>query len=314
MSFLAILISLAMLYKLGSISRFQSDQWFYQWLELYRVNEPLTLLHTLIAVLLPSFLLVVIYSLFAGWFWGLAELVISLAVILFSLGRGDFKAVLKQYAEACQQQTVNADDAKQSLLALSDITLSDVSSVEAASACSGASAKHQFASLHLQIREQQFYCTLQRIFAVIFWFALFGPVAVFAYRLLVLYLRYYQQMADQADQPLTDSMSYKLLHLFEWPVARLQGLCYAVVGELKQTFSLWLSVCLNPFLSSSRITALLGASALNLQAQWNSDRYLDGRTEGELYKKAADEVRQMLALYDRALMVAVTLLALYVIV
>ncbi|NRA42290.1 MAG: regulatory signaling modulator protein AmpE [Pseudomonadales bacterium] len=313
MSFLAILISLAMLYKLGSISRFQPDQWFYQWLELYHVNEPLTLLHALIAVLLPSFLLALIYSLFAGWFWGLAELVISLAVILFSLGRGDFKAVLRQYADACQQQTVKADDAKQSLIALSDITLSDVSLAAPASTSAVMSTKQQFASLHLQIREQQFYCSLQRIFAVIFWFAVLGPIAVFAYRLLVLYLRYYQQMADQADQPLSKSAAYQLLHLFEWPVARLQGLCYAVVGELKQTFSLWLSVCLNPFLSSSRITALLGASALNLQAQWNSDRYLDGRSEDELYKKAADEVRQMLALYDRALMVAVILLALYVI-
>lgn len=68
----------------------------------------------------------------------------------------------------------------------------------------------------------------QRIFAVLFWFALLGPVAAVIYRMVAL--------ATQANV----SKTTEVLGILDWLPVRFFSLAFALVGNFVKTFSYWL--------------------------------------------------------------------------
>ncbi|MCY1441295.1 hypothetical protein D9M71_576040 [compost metagenome] len=64
----------------------------------------------------------------------------------------------------------------------------------------------------------------QSFFAVIFWYALLGPVAALAYRLLAL-------TAEHAAQPAIRERAAQMRHAFDWLPARALVASFALVGD-----------------------------------------------------------------------------------
>ena len=319
MSFLAIIISVGLFYFLGSAKLFHHDKWFYRWLDLFSYQQPFQALHVLTVLGLPCLALLLIYQQAGTFLWGLPELALSIIVIMYSIGRGEYKGVLSKYAKQWRKETISYEFAEQALQRLQQSShyqcITDGESDVKAEDLYG---------LHIQIREQLYYCSLQRVFAVLFWLAVLGPVAAFAYRLLVLYLRYFCQLSQaglQAQDNTEDALpgqnaekmtfAYQLLYFLEWPASRLQGLCYALVGNFSQVITLWLNTVTDFKLSISYYLSSLANATLDFQTQWGSAIYTSSRSEEELAKKAADEIFMSIALYQRSLVFSLLGIALF---
>lgn len=80
----------------------------------------------------------------------------------------------------------------------------------------------------------------QRIFAVIFWFALLGAVGVVLYTLIAslrIELEGQEQLSENEDSLLKATIESE--GLLDWVPVRLLGLTYALVGEFGPTFQVW---------------------------------------------------------------------------
>ena len=304
MDFLAIIISLLVLKFIGSASRLHFDAWFDTWLGILAGIKGKSALHFLAAVLIPSIFLLAVYLAIDNWFWGGAELVLSVYVLLYSVGRGKYKSLLREYKKKWRLGDVSVkdiQDLKQKLLFTNkNIENKSVSSDVVESALVNNDANESVYQQHFFLRETIFYVGFERVFVVLFWFALFGPVAAFLYRLISLYL---------SREP-NNSPANQLLFVLEWPAARVMGLCYGVVGDFAKLLQTWLSLAGNLQVSIQVFINTVASAAINFQSQWLSEDFISARNEAELSKFAADEVDQMLALYNRALMCMLVFVAL----
>lgn len=69
---------------------------------------------------------------------------------------------------------------------------------------------------------------MRQLFAPLFWFLLLGPVAALAYYLL--------RLCAEARVSAVPALAARLLHLADWPVARLLALSFALAGDFVATW------------------------------------------------------------------------------
>lgn len=91
-----------------------------------------------------------------------------------------------------------------------------------------------------------FNAAFSRIFVLVFYFSLGGPVAVVMYRSVYLFSRGSIQAQDGAGvpkkmrwEPSSVVLAHDLLDLLDWLPSRLLGLTYALVGRFAPSFNLW---------------------------------------------------------------------------
>lgn len=72
-----------------------------------------------------------------------------------------------------------------------------------------------------------------RVFAVVFWFVLLGPLGALAYRLII------EQAVTDAAADAGDGLAQRSARLLLWAPARLLALAYAVAGSLTHAFDRW---------------------------------------------------------------------------
>lgn len=102
-----------------------------------------------------------------------------------------------------------------------------------------------------------------RIFAVIFWFVLLGPLGAVAYRIMVLLDR----LAKNSGSPFFSltKTTKELRGIFDWIPARLTALCYAVVGNFSSTFGYWLDSVFTGINHNRSLLAECGRMALKIE-------------------------------------------------
>ncbi|MCK5880775.1 MAG: regulatory signaling modulator protein AmpE [Sinobacterium sp.] len=304
MDFLAIIISLLVLIYAGSASRFQSDVWFEGWISKVLSFKKKTVLHFILAVSLPCLLLQIIYVTLGDLLWGSVELLLSVMVLLYSIGRGKYKSVLKKYQDLWRTQTISAEG----FLAIEHELCSQ--------SCHPTHAEVSSDSLYKQhhtMRELMFYIGFERVFAVLFWFAILGPVGALFYRLVSLYTAKQPCMGDE-EAIERHALASKVLFVLEWPAARLVGLCYGVVGDFAKVMQAWLSLAGNVQMAVPLFISSIAGASLNFKYQWLSDHFISARNDAELSKFAADEVGKILALYNRSTVCMLVLVALFEII
>lgn len=155
-------------------------------------------------VLLPvavlGLLLVLLKPLAYGWL----ALPVHLLVLVYSLGRGDLLAALGPFRDAWRR----GDSQAAYHVAERDLGLQ----------------AEEGETLLLRVQGHLLWQAYQSFFAVIFWYALLGPVAALAYRLLAL-------TAEQASQPALGERAQQLRHGFDWLPARVLAASFALVGN-----------------------------------------------------------------------------------
>lgn len=142
------------------------------------------------------------------------HLPISVVILLYSFGRGEFSELLDAYTSAC------AVDNWELAFSSAQKTGIDVSNV----------STEDWRSLHYLMLEGAAYRGFERMFAVLFWFFLIGPLGALAYRLVFLY-----HLQHGAQNPLVK----KTLWLIEWPAARVLGLSFALTGNFAACVVRW---------------------------------------------------------------------------
>jgi AmpE protein len=279
MDFFAILIAWAAVQFWGSGGVIQKDEWFER-LQLMALKIPASSVRLFVVFALPVLLLFAVLWLISPILFGLPLFILSVAILLYSLGRGDFQILLKLYLNSWQRGDL--EGAYQHGRGFST-ELCD-SGVDNAS------------ELHLSVRKAVFYQGFERWFAVVFWFVLLGPAGALAYRLLFMLAA--SRSLPQQDR---DTAANGLFYL-EWAPVRLLGLAFAIVANFDTCIGVW-----RQHLSSDQPSA----EVLDSIGMKSLPSYIpDGQIDGEQFvKSAADELTAVQLLLSRSLLCWVCVVA-----
>jgi len=99
------------------------------------------------------------------------------------------------------------------------------------------------------------------MFAVLFWFALFGPVAAVLYRMVSLLKRAAQQPAYSSLAVSTEIMQSVL----DWLPTRFFSLCFALVGNFVKAFNYWIDMVATGWSRNHEVLESCGRLALGLE-------------------------------------------------
>lgn len=189
----------------------------------------------LVPVLLLGVLLVLLKSVAYGWL----ALPVHLLVLIYGLGRGDVLAALGPFRDAWRRDDMEAAY----LVAARDL---------------GVQADEP-AELLTRVQGYLLWQAYQSFFAVIFWYALLGPVAVLAYRLLAL-------TTEQAQQVALREHAQQLRHGFDWLPARVLASSFALVGDFLSVSRALLHELLNWQIPAAQLVDHAGRAAANTSA------------------------------------------------
>ncbi|MBD2859761.1 regulatory signaling modulator protein AmpE [Spongiibacter sp. KMU-158] len=213
MEFLAVLIAWGAVQFWGSGGVVQQDGWFGRWREILSAIK-LSWLRLFLVVIPPAILAGLLLALFDGVLFGLFELILSVILLLYSLGRGDFQIQLRMY----RNSWIHGDLA-------GAFHHGQGFSVE----LNEAGAENAL-ELHHSVRRAILYQGFERWFAVVFWFVALGPVAALVYRLLFLI------SSDKEIEQNERNTVAQILYYFEWTPARLLGFAFGLVGHFECCF------------------------------------------------------------------------------
>src|SRR3990167_5978096 len=194
----------------------------------------------LVPVLLLGVLLVLLKSVAYGWL----ALPVHLLVLIYGLGRGDVLAALGPFRDAWRRDDTEAAY----LVAARDLGVQADEPGELLTRVQGYLLWHAY----------------QSFFAVIFWYALLGPVAVLAYRLLAL-------TTEQAQQVALRERAQQLRHAFDWLPARGVASSFALVGDFVSVSRALLHELLNWQISAAQLVDHAGRAAANTPASAPGD-------------------------------------------
>ncbi|MEN0107532.1 MAG: regulatory signaling modulator protein AmpE [Pseudomonas sp.] len=187
-----------------------------------------------VLVLLPLAALALLLAVISVPLHGWLALPVHLWVLVYSLGRGDPLVALGPFRDAWRREDVEAAY----LVAQRDL------GVEAGDAD----------SLLQQAQGFLLWQGYQSFFAVIFWYALLGPLAALAYRLLAL-------TAERAEDPALRARAAQWRHAFDWLPVRLLAGSFALVGSFVAVSRALLHELLNWNIPAAQLIANSGRAA-----------------------------------------------------
>ena len=240
MYFVAILIAFALLLYWGSLRFFQHDEWF-EFLHDASVNltEKSWLVY-FITVIFPTILLMFVLLLVHHKLYDLIYLLLAVGVLIYSLGRTDYNAVITDYL--CVWQKGEYEKLPLVLQAFGNVPVEFGEGLE---------------KTHVTARDCYIYSAFQSVFAVLFWFVALGPAAVFLYRLNSLFVSRNNWRVAKCIQG-----------CLEWPAASLASLTFVLMGSFDKGVSVWFKTIFNGGMSVRNIIHANALASLGLNMQW----------------------------------------------
>lgn len=201
MTFLTLLLALVLEHFSSWRHRLQKDGW---WLSLLnRAQGQTPWLALVVLVVLPSALLALVLWLLNPLMYGWLVSPLHVLVLLYSLGRGEVMQRLGPFRDAWRRD----DQVGAKHVAERDL---DIDSTEPE-------------TLLRDVQDYLVWQGYQGFFAVIFWYALLGPVAALAYRLLIL--------MQEHTEPEQRQRATRILHAVDFIPVRVLATTFAVVGH-----------------------------------------------------------------------------------
>lgn len=233
----------------------------------FRLSERFANWPPIIPVVLLAFLLVlpvvaVVLSLGASFF-GYTYFVIAIVVLFFSLGPQDIGEDVDEYCRA-----IEADDEERIASTAKALIERDAP----------ANARERINLVEESVCVQ----ANNRLFAVIFWFVLLGPLGAWTYRVTDLIRRravFNVARDDGVTMPANTVEAAQALHgWLAWIPARLTAIGYAMAGSFEGALSAWRNpgeiAAMTPNEQSEYLLARVGIGALALHA-------IDGESEAD---------------------------------
>ncbi|MBT8766289.1 regulatory signaling modulator protein AmpE [Pseudomonas boanensis] len=190
-------------------------------------------------VVLPLVLLALLLAALEPLAYGWLALPVHILVIIYSLGRGDVLADLGPFRDAWRRgDTQGAYHVAERDLGLEADAGDD---------------------LLQQVQGYQLWQAYQGFFAVIFWYALLGPVAALAYRLLAL-------TVEHASLPALRERAEQVRHAFDWVPVRVLTASFSLVGNFVAVSRVLLHELLSWEISARSYIDLAGRAAAEVPA------------------------------------------------
>ena len=207
-------LALAFLQVWGARNPLHKDTWFFAWREKFfskdaaRISE----LKSFACIFVPVIVLGLAFELLLAqspWLM----LPVAVIVLLYSFGRGEFAEIVREYTQACYVEDWDSATNRASRFHV------EIDSIE----------KDDWPTLHRHVFDEAGYRGFERMFAVLFWFFLLGPVGALMYRLVFL----------QVSKDSQDKLAERWLWLLEWPAVRVLGLSFALTGNFSGCITQW---------------------------------------------------------------------------
>lgn len=303
MKFIIIVIGILLLQRMGSLSQLQRDGWYRQWtVRVYKQKwlGSIPDIKLLVSLLVPLFVLVGALLLLGNHWFGMPVFVVSFLVFLYSLGRGNLEEDIEGYREDLRRDDLQA--------AYHDAAEFNVTKEVGVS--------ENWSELHDEVVGALSYRYFERYFAVIFWFVLAGAPGALLYRLLVLH----SEIAAKGCYEHDSQRVQHGLHLMEWLPVRLMGLSLAFVGNFTACLESLRASLLSGSISTlsairSYVLAALALGSIKTISEQRTEEKVEEQIEETLSIKneAETEVTEIRALFSRAFMLALCLVAFLII-
>lgn len=283
MKLLALLIGLAVERLATQLFHLRQLRWLDNAIDFgFRQAERLANWPALILVVVIAFLLVLPIGLvrfgLGDTLFGFPYLILAIFVLFFSLGPKDIGEDVDEYCEAVENDDAELIESTAKALIEDDVP-------------------EDAARRIVMVEEAVCIQANNRLFAVVFWFVLLGPVGAWAYRVTDLIRRRAVFNALREDQPGGDTLveSTERMHgWLAWIPARLTAVGYAMAGSFDGALSAWRADDENAPATqhehSERLLARVGTGALainDLEGESDAERGVRGATaaNGLVYRQ-----------------------------
>lgn len=232
----------------------------------------------LAVTILPAIVTVtLLYWLLCSVAYGLVAMLLSVAVLLYSLGPADLYHQVNNYFAANENK-----DKEQAATLLTEILGDKPPQTE---------AKAQRALTETILGQAN-----ERLFAVVLWFALLGPAGALLYRMATLS----KQNASSEDGILKNCQNEAnlLVDVLNWLPARVMGIVYFLAGNFSTGFSCWIKHAWMGFKANHILLVECPMLALGLKTDKAAGASLD-------------DSHAALDLVDRSLIIVLFLFALF---
>ncbi|MCP1728417.1 AmpE protein [Natronospira proteinivora] len=259
MTFLAIIAALALERALQAahLEHFRQVGWFGHYRD--QVLKPISALPgasgplgVAILCLIPTLIILGLVWLLAQWSVLLA-FGFSIVVLLYCLGPGELLGQLRRYIDAHDPENTEAEEpariAAQVMESETELTPED--------------------DAHRAVTESALVRANDRLFAVIFWFAILGPAGAILYRSADLLRR---SEVSPGQTPATGLAQYAVIFdgILSWLPARLLAISYALTGSFEEAVADWKAYyeeCTEAFFETSEgVLSCTGCGALRISA------------------------------------------------
>ena len=246
--------------------------------QIARLRGWVALLGVLSLVAVPLLPVLLVSLAFTDVLWDLPYLAFAVLVLLFSLGPRDLGEEVDEYCDAIRSEDQEAADRIARELLGADQTENDEAVVRAV-----------------------FIQANNRIFGVVFWFILLGPVGAWLFRVTDLLRRRAHFEAERVPELKQALTHIEVVHgVLGWLPARLAALGYAISGSFDDALSCWRAYAASGdepiHHTNDEIVACVGCGALSL---------VEGDTEGPDHG-----ARKAMRLVTRTIFVWTTVIAL----
>jgi len=233
LSYLAFLLATAVYWMQGTGAPLQRDFGRSALGERVAAIEPPLWLRFILMVVVPVASLALLVALLTGILGGIIELIVGVAVLLFSFGRLDFPTVTERYLARARH-----GDAAGAALVLEE--------------CGLDGAAHDNDGFAADAARIFLYEGFQRWFAPVFYFLLLGPYGALAYRLTIL-----DNSGRRGDLLVTAA---------DWLPARMLVLTFAAVGSFAGAWNVLKERAFEPEVATEDLLLESAESALALDS------------------------------------------------
>lgn len=217
-------------------------------------------------------LVAIIQFVLQGVLYGFLSLVFQILIVLYCLGPQNFWAD----AFACINAMVHGESQE----------------IKEKSALAFGLTGKKFS--HQRLLEKIFIASNTRVFAVIFWYSLLGPLGAMLYRMTSLAAPQLSQQQTHPEILFPAKISIKVL---DWVPVRLLTFLFALGGHFVQVLTLWRDNVLTSYTHNEWLLTKCGLAAL-------------GREELNSTKEAGAQEQSAVALIDRVFIIVLAIIAL----
>ena len=244
MTIITILICIA-LQKFANVGGWFSLSWFEAYLKLLRpwlkkINGWLGLALVIVPICLA---LVLLHYVLMWKMFGIFDLLLIVIVLFFTMDARDFKYELAKYFECLEKKDVNG-------------------AANAVAEFLYEAAPTEAAELSRAVTKAITLKSFERLFAVLFWFTIFGIYGAAVYYVITLLKR--TALKVDTHFSVLAKISAKIQSILDWLPARVLGFSYVLAGKFAKVFNYWFKGLFNSPKHNQDFILTTGLAAIDI--------------------------------------------------